>query len=82
MHVWYVFDGGHLGGSSSQDAEQAESIEILKTKFWRATESVNAGYPDECTVWLYDPNGPDVRDPYPDERWTIGNRGGVRRERL
>lgn len=82
MKVWAVMDGGHLGPASFEDAQEYPSLGELKVKFWKASESCDAGYPTECTVWFYDPNGEGVQgDPYPDEQLTIGPRGGVRRNK-
>jgi hypothetical protein len=82
VKVHAVMDGVNLSPASFEDAQEYASIDALKTAFWRASEDMGAGYPTECTVWFYDPNHEDVRgDPYPDEQWTIGPRGGVKRSK-
>lgn len=81
MRVWAVFNGGHLGPSGFQDADLFDSIGHLKRVFVHETDDLPSDHPDEATVWFYDPNGEDVRDPYPDEVWTIGPRQGIRREK-
>lgn len=80
MKLWMTMDGGYLGLSSFEDAIAYQSIDDAKTSFWLSSRSHISGYPDTACVWFFEPNV--ASDPYPDEQWTIGPRGGIQRQKV